>query len=205
MKEKKEIRRQVLALRDSLTAREVEAKSRAVVERLIGLAEVREARTLMVYLAFAKEVNLDGLIEWGWGQQKRIAVPHCRPDTWSLTACRIDCFAELAPGHYGIRAPRDGGQRPITPEEIDAVIVPGAAFDRRGYRIGYGGGYYDRFLRTTAAASPIGAAFSCQLVPAIPLEPHDIPVCVVVTEGETIITQGKNRFANRPGRTPICP
>ncbi|MCL2669280.1 MAG: 5-formyltetrahydrofolate cyclo-ligase [Syntrophaceae bacterium] len=187
MIEKKEIRRQVLAIRDALTAREIEDKSRAVVSRLTGLAEVEQSVTLMVFLAFGNEVNLDGLIQWGWSRRKRIVVPYCHPGEGTLAAYRISSFAELDPGFYGIRAPRPGELRPVPPAEVDAVIVPGVAFDRRGCRIGYGGGYYDRFLGEAAYAARIGAAFACQIVPEIPQKPHDISVDAIATEAETIV------------------
>ena len=188
---KKEIRRQVLVIRNALTVREIADKSRAVFERLTELDEVGQAGTMMVFLAFGSEVNLDSLIQWGWDGGKRIVVPYCCPGERTLTACQINNFAELFPGLYGIREPRPGELRMVPPAEIDVVIVPGVVFDRRGYRIGYGGGYYDRFLGRATGAARIGAAFCCQIVSEIPVEPHDIPVDAVATEAETIVAAGK--------------
>jgi 5-formyltetrahydrofolate cyclo-ligase len=205
MEEKRQIRRQILSLRDRMTKEEIAAKSRAVVERLTALDAVRQAGTVMAFMAFGSEVDLEGFVRWAWEAGKRVTVPHCRPDERGLTACRIDGFAELAPGHYGIRAPRAAELRPVPPGEIDTIVVPGAAFDRRGYRIGYGGGYYDRFLLAASRAARIGAAFACQIVPTIPAEPHDIPVDAVVTEAETIIGTGQNDPDGQPIRPLICP
>jgi 5-formyltetrahydrofolate cyclo-ligase len=206
MNDKGEIRKRILSLRNAMPPAEIEAKSLAIVERLAGLDEIRRAATWMVYLSFGSEVLLDSLILRGWAEGKRIVVPHCRPESGELAACRIDALDELEPGHYGIRAPKPDLLRPIPKEEIDAVIVPAAAFDRLGYRIGYGGGYYDRFLQGASRAAKIGAAFACQIVPEIPAAPHDIPVDRIVTEEETIAPAGGKSAAERGTvRRPICP
>ncbi|MDA8126375.1 MAG: 5-formyltetrahydrofolate cyclo-ligase [Deltaproteobacteria bacterium] len=203
---KGDIRRQALCQRDGLAATEIEAKSRIIVERLVGLDEIRRAATVMVYLSFASEVRIDRLLLRGWAAGKRIVVPHCRPDGRELTACRIDAFDELEPGHYGIRAPKADRLRPVPQAEIDAVIVPAAAFDRRGYRIGYGGGYYDRFLPQVPQAAKIGVAFACQIVPEIPAAPHDVPVDRIVTEKETIVPICRKTVPDGERvRPPICP
>ncbi len=174
-----------------MTRKEIEAGSLAIVKRLVDREEIRRASTLMVYLAFGSEVLTDGLILWGWGEGKRIVVPRCRPASREMTACRIDGFEELERGHYGIREPKADIIRPVPPGEIEAVIVPAVAFDRRGYRVGYGGGYYDRFLPEARQAARIGAAFACQIVPAVPVETHDMTVDMIVTEGEVICTAGE--------------
>jgi 5-formyltetrahydrofolate cyclo-ligase len=142
----------------------------------------------MVFLSYGSEVLIDDLIRRGWDEGKRIVVPHCRPEWREMAACRIDAFDELEPGHYGIRAPKADFLRPIPKGEIDVVVVPAVAFDRRGYRVGYGGGYYDRFLPDVPRAATIGAAFAAQIVPEIPAGPHDIPVGTIVTEAEVIVT-----------------
>ncbi len=190
MIDKAEIRKRVLQARNTMTAQEIAAGSLAIVKRLVDREEIRRASTLMVYLAFGSEVLTDGLILWGWGEGKRIVVPRCSPATREMTACRIDGFDELERGHYGIREPKAGSIRPVPPEEIEAVIVPAVAFDRRGYRVGYGGGYYDRFLPEARQAARIGAAFAGQIVPAVPVDPHDMTVDMIVTEGEVICTAG---------------
>ena len=104
-----------------------------------------------------------------------------------MTACRIDRFDELASGHYGIREPKADFIRPVPRGEIEAVVIPAVAFDRRGYRVGYGGGYYDRFLPEARQAARIGVAFARHIVPAVPAAPHDVTVDRIVTEEGIII------------------
>jgi 5-formyltetrahydrofolate cyclo-ligase len=185
---KAEIRKAVLRARNAMTRDEIEAGSRAIVKRLIDLEEIRRAPTLMVYLAFGSEALVDDLILWGREAGKRIVVPLCDPASRGLTACRIDGLGELVSGHYGIREPKV--VRPVPRGEIGAVVVPAVAFDRRGYRVGYGGGYYDRFLPEAAQAARIGAAFARQIVSAVPVGPHDVTVDRIVTEEETICPVG---------------
>jgi 5-formyltetrahydrofolate cyclo-ligase len=179
---KREIRKRILTLRNAMPPESITAKSDEIVRRLMELREIRDSSTLMVFLSFGSEVLTDDLIRWGWSEGKRIVVPLCRPESRELTPCRIDGFDELETGHYGIREPKAGRLRSVPRAEIDAVIVPAVAFDRRGYRVGYGGGYYDRFLPECPQAANIGAAFACQIVPEVPSDRYDLAVDRIVTE-----------------------
>lgn len=167
---------------------EIEAKSRSIIRRLTALPDLREGSTLMVFLSFGSEVRTDGLLRWGWEMGKRMVVPLCRPEERGLTPCLLNSFAELEIGRYGIREPKRENIRPVPREEIDAILVPAVAFDRRGHRVGYGGGYYDRFLPGIPGVRRIGAAFACQIVERVPADPHDLTVDRLVTEnGEMAI------------------
>lgn len=188
MNGKTEIRKQLLGLRNALSKEEIAARSGGIVTRLMRMQEIRKASTVMVYLSFGSEVLTDDLIRWGWEEGKRIVVPLCRPEGRVLTPCLIDGFAELEEGHYGIREPKADRLRVVPPGEIDAVIVPAVAFDRRGYRVGYGGGYYDRFLPQLPRAAKIGAAFACQIVPEVPTDRYDVQVDRITTEDELIVS-----------------
>jgi 5-formyltetrahydrofolate cyclo-ligase len=187
MNGKTEIRKRLLNLRNSLSTKEIMAGSSEIVAELMRIEEIRKASTLMVYLSFGSEVRTDDLIRWCWKEGKRICVPFCHVESRELTACRIDGFDELETGHYGIRAPKEGLLRPVDGGEIDAILVPAVAFDRRGYRIGYGGGYYDRFLPRVPRAAKIGVAFVSQIIEEIPVDGHDLPVDLIVTEKEVIV------------------
>jgi 5-formyltetrahydrofolate cyclo-ligase len=184
--DKREIRKKVLAIRNGMKPGEIEAKSGDIVRRLTALQDLRESSTLMVFLSFGSEVRTDGLLRWGWEAGKRMVVPLCRPEDRGLTPCLLGSFAELEIGRYGIREPKGEMIRPVPREEIDAILVPAVAFDRRGHRVGYGGGYYDRFLPEVPRAVRIGAAYSCQIVAMVPEDPHDLPVDRIVTENGEI-------------------
>jgi len=208
MTDKKEIRKRILQLRNAMTPEAIATKSDEIVRRLTGLPEIRDASILMVFLSFGSEVRTDGIIRWGWENEKRIVVPRCRPEERRLTPCLLSEFSELETGHYGIREPKAALVRAVPAGEIDVVLVPAVAFDRRGCRVGYGGGYYDRFLPEVPKGVRIGAAFACQIVSEIPADPHDIPVDRFVTEegivsptrpvGRSFFTDGAVRKRHKP-------
>jgi len=189
MVSKGEIRKRILRLRNAMPREEIEAASMEIVKKLTEMEEIQRASTLMVFLSFGSEVRTDDLIRWGWGEGKRIVVPLCCPETSELMPCRIDGFDELETGHYGIREPKASRLQPVPQREIDAVLIPAVAFDRRGCRVGYGGGYYDRFLPEVPRAAKIGAAFACQIVAEIPAASYDVTVDRIVTE-KGIISSG---------------
>jgi len=183
---KKEIRKRILQLRNAMTPEEIATKSDEIVRRLTGFPEIREASVLMVFLSFGSEVRTDGIIRWGWENGKRIVVPRCFPEERRLMPCLLSDFSELETGHYGIREPKAGLVRAVPAGQVDVVLVPAVAFDRRGHRVGYGGGYYDRFLPEVPKGVRIGVAFCCQIIDDIPADPQDIPVKRIVTEEEII-------------------
>jgi 5-formyltetrahydrofolate cyclo-ligase len=112
-------------------------------------------------------------------------VPYCEAD--ELELFQLEHLDELAPGAMGILEPRlelrRCFDRKVVPVDLDLIVTPGLAFDRRGGRLGYGKGYYDRLLHQIRAdATKLAVCFECQLVPEIPLLPHDIRMDVLVTE-----------------------
>ncbi|MNJ62482.1 5-formyltetrahydrofolate cyclo-ligase family protein [compost metagenome] len=144
----------------------------------------------MTYVPFRSELDLSGLMEWGWRTGRAIIVPRCKADDFSMSLYYLRSWDELAPGAYGIREPDPEAAVPVERGLVpEVVFVPGLAFDRRGGRLGYGGGYYDRFaasLRMQDGTAPqmlwIGAAFEKQLIADVPLELHDLKMNGIVTE-----------------------
>lgn len=156
----------------------------------------------MCYVSFGSEVNTFPLIQAALEQSKRLAVPLCQPEGQSLLAAEISDFpGDLRPGTWGILEPRPEALRPVAPELLDLVLVPGVAFDRSGNRLGYGAGYYDRFLATLRpGARTIALAFAEQIVTDVYPQAHDRPVDMVITDQE-IIEPGKDEgiCADGPG------
>jgi 5-formyltetrahydrofolate cyclo-ligase len=113
---------------------------------------------------------------------KRIIAPLCFPETRAMDPCIITDFSDLEIGNYGIREPKAACALVVPHEEIDVVLIPAVAFDRRRQRIGYGGGYYDRFLPKVPRAARIGVVFSCQIIDEVSVGPYDIPAQRIVTE-----------------------
>jgi len=187
--DKKRLRKRILAIRDALPAERIGELSGRICERALQLQAIRDCAVLMAFLSFGSEVSTDAIIQWAWRQGKELYVPLCRPGERRLDPYRIDSFDDVEPGYFGIREPKPQSQAPGVISYIDAIFVPAVAFDRRGYRVGYGGGYYDRFLpELRPQTTRIGLAFSCQIVDWVPAGAHDIPVDIIVTEEAVILT-----------------
>jgi len=189
MKCKSHLRRATVARRDNLSTREIRRRSAAASSHLFGLSEFGAAQTIMFFVSFGSEIDTVPMIEAALAQSKRVAAPRAHPASRELTPCEIRSIAEdLAPGAHDIREPR-AHCRPVALEEIDLVIVPAAVWGEEGYRVGYGGGYYDRFLSRLPRAMRVGLGLEMQVVPHVPRQPQDLPVDVLVTES------GVRRFA----------
>jgi len=186
--EKRDIRRTVLRLRSDQPVKAAAAKSLKIAEHLTALPEFRSAQTVMLYAAFRGEVDTGALMERVIAEGKTLVLPRSIRETRKLEPCRVqDPFAQLAPGSYGILEPVPGTET-VPADRVDLVAVPGVAFDRRGNRLGYGAGYYDRFLRGYGDSSqgrrPVaaGLAFEFQIVDGLPSGEHDCPVDILITE-----------------------
>ena len=171
-----------------MTPQEVAGKSAMILKRLLALVEYRRAAVIMTYVDFRNEVKTAELIKNSLALGKLLAVPLIDLQARQLIPSLLLDFPEdLAPNAWGILEPAPGRRRPLPPEKIDLVIVPGVAFDEKGNRLGYGGGFYDCFLpRTRADTFFVALAFELQIRPEIPTGPADCPVHCLVTEKRVI-------------------
>ena len=188
-KAKRAVRRAVLAARDEIPPERRAAGGDRVADRFLSLPEVRSAGAVMLFWAFGSEVPTGPMIERLHARGVRVALP--RIEDGDLVPIRYAPGDPTTEVYFGAREPAGG--EAIAPATIDVVAVPGVAFDRWGRRVGYGGGYYDRFLavlrRGSGAAPPFTAspAFAVQVVDEeLPAGPFDLPVDAIVTEEETI-------------------
>jgi len=183
---KRAIRAEALAARRALTPEEAERKSAAVLKRLISLPEFNAARALLVYVSSKdNEVDTLALIRTALERGRTVLVPVAVQSTREMVWSELKSLDELKRSTFGIMEPREEWVRPCEHTETDAAIVPGIAFDVAGYRIGYGGGYYDRFLAAFHGTT-IALAYELQIYESIPAEPHDRCVDLVVTENRII-------------------
>ncbi len=172
------LRRTTLRARRRLTPAERARAAANIVERLRQLPVLREAGSVLLYAALRDEVELAGLVGEIRDRGARTLFPRVRGDELELVASGD--VRGLEPGYRGVREPI--GPK-IDPAFVDVALVPGAAFDPTGGRLGQGGGHYDRLLpRLAEQCVRIGVCFACQLVPHVPREPHDAGVDLVVTE-----------------------
>jgi 5-formyltetrahydrofolate cyclo-ligase len=188
---KDKLRQEILQKRNSLTPEQVQSKSLAIINRLVMLDIYQKATHVMLYLDFRNEVRTIPLIHQLMDAGKKVFIPVTNPEDFTLTISELkDPEEDLVRVHFGLLEPRPDSLRPVDPQIIDLVIVPGLVFDEQGYRIGFGAGYYDRFLVTLSPDVPlISLLYELQLVDQVPREPHDIPVHLLVTEERIIRCQ----------------
>lgn len=181
---RQEIRQLGLQRRDRISADERRRNSDLIRENIWLLDEFRRAATVFIYVSFRSEVETLPLIRQALEQGKRVAVPVTVPEMHRLIPCLItDPAQELAPGYCGIPEPDPRKSARLEPGEIEVVVLPGSVFDLQGGRLGYGGGYYDRFLQSEAPmARRLGLAFEEQVVDRLPMLSHDQLLHGLVTE-----------------------
>ncbi|MCX7841601.1 MAG: 5-formyltetrahydrofolate cyclo-ligase [Clostridia bacterium] len=186
------IRKAALKKRSRLVEEEAIQKSGIITSKLLALQEFNRSDVIMCYMDFRNEVRTGDFnfqcIKCG----KRLALPKIiRHDGkfGAMVAVDVtDCADDFEVCAFGILEPRKGSGKVIMPSEIDMVIVPGVAFDVSRFRMGYGGGFYDSFLKQVRAdCVKVGIAFELQILEELPVEPHDIRLDMIVTESRIII------------------
>jgi 5-formyltetrahydrofolate cyclo-ligase len=179
---KKILRKQILAARDSLTAEERRKKSGEIEARLFLLPEFKAAQAVMFFASFRSEVETGPMIRRALAYGKRVILPKVKGKELALFEIK-DFDKDVSPGAWGIPEPFES--RPAGLNDIDLIVVPGAAFDHRGSRVGYGAGYYDKILAGYHGVT-VALAFEEQIVPDVPAASHDVPVRKIVTEKRII-------------------
>ena len=157
-----------------------------ILQRLVELPAWREACLVLTYVSFGSEVDTHALMQAAWAAGKQVAVPRCRR-SHSLDFYVISSEDDLEPGLHGLMEPSPDCGLPLTPPQMvgSVCIVPGLVFDADGYRIGYGGGYYDRFL-AFYPGEKVALVRSRQLSGnPLPRDEHDVPVDWLVSESGT--------------------
>lgn len=187
--DRRQLRLQYLAARGQLSQAERAVFSRKIVDSVMGLPVFQKTARVFIYCSYQSEVETWDLIRRCLAAGKAVSVPLTAPQESRMSAVVVtDPARDLIPGYRGILEPNPATSlRLQSPSQIDAAIIPGAVFDRAGNRLGYGGGYYDRFLSGAAVqALRIGLAFSVQVADRLPALPHDAPMDWLITEQETL-------------------
>ena len=185
------LRRDMSARRAALTPEAVAAAGRSAAKRVLALPAYGRAREILAYMAVRNELDAGLIASQALADGKRLLLPRCRDGAPGLVdlGC-VRCLSEAAPGSYGIPEPPREACLPPEAFSPDLILVPGLAFDRRGARLGFGGGYYDRLLALPMAQNAfiVGLGYDFQLVAALPAEPWDKPVNAVVSDRQTLLT-----------------
>jgi len=185
--ERAALRRRILTRRDQLSGDEIATMSRAIAGNLKQLPAIADSCTIFTFVNYRSEPETLPLIRHWLAEGRTVAVPRTIPGSHMEIYRIADPDRQLAPGYCAIPEPIPEKTGCLSPSLIDTVIVPGSVFDARGGRLGYGGGYYDKFLSGQApAALRIGICFELQIVEQVPVLPHDEPLDLVVTEKRII-------------------
>ncbi len=159
----------------------------AIREAFLASPEYRAAETVMFYASFGNEVSTWELIRHALASGKTAALPFIGDTPGEMTARWFSSIEHLSAGCYGIMQPVPETTRELDAASIDLIVVPGLAFDREGRRLGFGGGYYDRYLNLMrSGAYAIALAYDAQIVDRVPSDCHDMRVPVVITDRERI-------------------
>lgn len=183
------LRRRILDIRLRLSASEVDAKSNRILDRIRSLEVWPRLQEILLYMPVKNEVDPRPLLTELWQRKVRTLFPRCSPcSSGHLEWAQAACFEEFKTGIFSIPEPDPQTCAPMRYFSPDLVLIPGVAFDWDGYRLGYGGGYYDRFLPDgqLQGALLIGLAFEFQLLPELPRENWDQPVHAVITEKDIL-------------------
>lgn len=166
-------------VRNKLSLAWIEEAGHGIQQAVLALPEFREARTVGLYLARPREVGTDLLIQDCRAKRRTVCLPAYQKERERYAMARWEAGAALRPGLFGIAEPAEPAWMPVS--EIDLMIVTCLAFDDAGWRLGHGGGYFDRLLSEYPGVR-MCLAFECQHLAAVPCEAHDVPVHLVVTE-----------------------
>lgn len=187
--EKKAWRKRITEQKNKLPLATEQEYNRQIQQRLFQSSVWQNATHVALYCSVKHEVDTHAVIEQARGEGKLVYLPKCEPSDKRLTFYQVESFDQLETVYYGIPEPNPAKCVKGNPEHFNLIIVPGLVFDHQGYRIGYGGGYYDRFLQQQDPETPlISLAFPFQVTrQSLPVESFDIPVDQIVQPQETIV------------------
>ena len=174
--DKKELRRSIRERKRAMTEEEIVARSQMLGLLFIQSEAYKNAKTIYGYLPYNQEVRTVPMLEKALRDGKRVAVPKCYGDEMKFIF--MDDLSKVEKGYANIPEPIADG--PVADDETALVLMPGLAFDPQGHRIGYGGGFYDKFLSREPNHPTLALCYEFQMLPELKTEEHDIPVDTVL-------------------------
>jgi 5-formyltetrahydrofolate cyclo-ligase len=184
-KDKKEIRKKILLLRDSIDESLRQMKDKKIFDRLINLPEFIAANKILLYASFKSEVSTADLLKYCIKLNKTIVFPKVDKINNFLVLYKINSINNLKKGYMGIPEPEVSEEYKVNVNDLDLIIVPGVAFDEKCNRLGYGKGFYDKLLKGIDKTI-IGLAYEEQIVQSLIVEKHDIRINKIVTDKRII-------------------
>lgn len=181
--DKKELRKSLMGKRSEYPKELREKMDKKAFENLIKTEEYKNSENIFVFISFRDEIDTHEAVRYFIKDNKNVFIPYTEEGKEKMRLTRLKDMEDLVPGHFGILSPKKEDLDFIDHNIIDLVLVPGLAFDDEGYRIGYGGGFYDKFFADLISKpKKIGYCYSFQLIDKIPHDDYDIPVDMVITD-----------------------
>ena len=174
--DKKQLRDQIRQRKRAMTETEITEKSAALAQKFLATPLYKQAKTLYGYLPYHQEVRTVPILEQALADGKQVAVPKIYGDTMRFIL--LPDLSKVEKGYSGI--PEPIADEPIANDETALVLMPGLAFDPKGNRMGYGGGFYDKFLEAEPGHPTVALCYDFQMLPHLDTEAHDIPVDLVL-------------------------
>lgn len=174
--DKTELRQKIRARKRAMTEEEIEARSAKLAQLFFASDAYKNAKTIYGYLSYNQEVRTVPMLAQALKDGKKVAVPKVYGD--EMKFLYLDDLSAVAKGYAGIPEPIADG--PVAQDETALVLMPGLAFDPQGHRIGYGGGFYDKFLAAEPNHPTLALCYEFQMLPKLDVEAHDIPVDTVL-------------------------
>ncbi len=187
--DKTELRKTTMLTLKNMPASKKKTAEQILTKRLLESALWENAETIGITMAQGFEWDTKPIIEAAWDQKKNVAVPKCIPEQRKLVFYKLTDFSQLEVVYYQLLEPNPEETMKIDKQKIDLLIVPGIAYDKKGYRIGFGGGYYDRFLADFSGET-VSLVHTMQLTDYLPSEAFDIPVRNLMTEHGPVVMKG---------------
>lgn len=183
--QKKALRKEMRSKRASMSKEDRDIASHNIISNLLNNPIYKSAATIMAYASMPEEIQLNELFDNAFANDKTLAIPLII-GRGTMRPVFLPTVEDLVVGDFGIMTVRQDKRKFVEFDDIDCVIVPGAAFDSKGNRLGLGGGYYDRFLQRVPNAKRVALSFGYQLLETVPAEPHDAKMDIIITENETL-------------------
>ena len=187
--EKREARARYKALRAAISGEQKALLDDAICARIISLSSFRFADTVLIYSPIGSEINVNAIALRALELGKKVAFPVCNKETREMTFKYVSSLDELVSGAYSIPEPNEDAEC-FSHLKHSICIVPALSIDKRGFRLGYGGGYYDKFLKKFDGVV-LGVAYDALIADTLPTGVYDVPVDVIITERRSIIPNAK--------------
>ncbi|MBN2898582.1 MAG: 5-formyltetrahydrofolate cyclo-ligase [Clostridia bacterium] len=179
---KSEIRKLLISKRMAQTSEEIAEKSAKIIDAVIKSGVLEAKKRIMVYMDFRKEVQTEKLIHYLLAHDYEVVLPRVSDDKSTMELYLIGSDEDMQASDFGILEPIPSKERQVASHTLDLILSPGVGFTKEGYRIGYGGGFYDKMLADIRDVTVCALAFECQMVEELPIEPHDQKLDMIITE-----------------------